>query len=235
MQFHESVPRRWPGATCVVAGSGPSLTQQQADSCRAAGIRAVAVNDAHRLLPWADVLYACDAAWWKEHDGALDFKGERWSSHSEPRNEKLDTAKRWGLHLVHGAHARGFSLDQRRINYGQNSGFQAVNLALLFGATRVLLIGFDMHIKSGYHFFGRHGHTLRNTDPAQFIKNFNMAATDLLAHPGIEIVNCSPGSALTCFPQMDLECALSTLSPEVSAATTLMTNSPLDSPTSATP
>lgn len=206
----EQIARRWPGATCVVAGAGPSLTWHQGEACRLAGIRGIAVNDAHRMLQWADVLYACDAAWWKEYDGALEFKGERWSSHSDTYagDHKLALANRWGLSLVRGAAIRGFSFDPHRIHYGENSGFQAINLAILFGCTRILLIGFDMHAKGKRHFFGNHPATLRNADPKVFIKNFNMAATDLKQHPEVQIINCTPGTALDCFVKMPLEQAL---------------------------
>jgi hypothetical protein len=60
---------RWRGATCIVAATGPSFTAEVAEACR--GYPTIAVNDAYRLFPWADILYASDGAW---------FAGERWSS-----------------------------------------------------------------------------------------------------------------------------------------------------------
>lgn len=213
MNLLASVPRCWPGATVVVAATGPSLTQEQADAC--VGLHTVAVNDAHRLFPWAEVLYACDTAWWFEYDGVPNFAGQRWSSHEEgvlSKNDKRGAAERWGLTLVHGTRAKGFSLNPQLIHYGENSGFQGINLAILFGAARILLLGFDMHnielpaknLKR--HFFGNHPTALRNTDPRTFIKNFNVAAAML--PPSIRIVNCTPDTALTCFERMPLEKAL---------------------------
>ncbi len=171
------------------------------------GRKIIAVNDAHRLLPFADVLYACDSAWWNHHKGARSFAGERWSSHGLCRksNDKSDAARDYGLLLVGGRDSHeGFSLDPDHIHYGSNSGFQAVNLAILFGARRIVLVGFDMH---GDHFFGKHPKGLRNaTSYAGFLRAFERAAKFLPAH--ISILNATPGSALRCFPMVDLHVAL---------------------------
>jgi hypothetical protein len=203
---------RWLGKTVVVAASGPSLTKETADACK--GVLTVCVNDAHRLFPWAEVLYACDAAWWHEYDGVLEFLGERCSSHSsskKDKNDKQQAADRWGLKLVEGRHGNGFSTNPAFIHYGENSGFQAINLAILFGARRLLLVGFDMHNPNGKrHFFGNHPKELRNSDPRVFIKNFVKAANPVLMPKGVQIINCTPGSALECFPRMALKDALVT-------------------------
>ena len=203
--------RNWP--VVVVAATGPSLHKQHADAVKRSGVPVVAVNDAWRMLPWADVLYAVDEMWWKTHDGCPDFTGEKWSSHTlsgrGKHNDKADAAKAYGLHLVEGANGDGFSLDRRRIHYGSNSGFQGVNMAIHLAAERcrIVLIGFDMQAGKKRHFFGDHPAPLRNTcNYGNFIKHFDRAAKML---PGrIEVVNATPGSALKCFPHVRLEEAL---------------------------
>lgn len=206
----ERAERRWSGR-CIVAAPGPSLTPEVADSCR--GERVVAVNDAYRLLPWADVLYGCDASWWEQRKP--EFAGERWTSHSlSPKNDKTMVADRLGLRVIEGRGNVGFSRDPGHINYASNSGFQAVNLALLWGADPVILVGFDMR---GTHFFGVHKPPLRQS--AQFgtwIGNFNKAA-EMLWHPRPTILNATPGSAMKCFPMVDLAETLG-LSPHHAAA-----------------
>jgi hypothetical protein len=190
---------------CVVAASGPSLTQQVAQACRWAPV--VAVNDAYRLFPFARVLYACDARWWEVHQGCPAFSGEKWSSHGEAarirHNDKRAAAEKFGLSLVRGRDGDGFSFEPGVIHYGSNSGFQAINLALQMGARRIVLVGFDMHANNGRHFFGDHPAPLRNNASyANFIKPFERAAKKLPA--GIEIFNATPGSALRCFPMVNL-------------------------------
>lgn len=205
MRLLPSIAPDWPGSTVVVAGSGASLTEPVAALAATSGHRIIAVNDTHRLLPTADILYACDADWWKAHDGVLGFAGERWSSHDEAKNNKLPCAEKWDLTLCFGRTLAGFSSNPAYIHYGQNSGFQAINIAILRGAKRILLIGFDMQ---GPNFFGRHPEGLRNSDKRVFVANFNAAMRADRAPKGVEIINCTPGSALKCFRNIPFEDAL---------------------------
>lgn len=204
-----SVERSWI-CPVIVAATGPSLTKEVAWACRRArwfdGWRIVAVNDAHRLLPLADALYACDERWWDAYAGVMDFPGEKWTTHEdgpEHTNCKESIAEKYGLRCVRGRGGDTFSTDQEVIHYGSNSGFQAVNLALLKGATRVVLVGFDMRLVGDKrHFFGDHPEPLHNrADYRDFIKPFQRAAQNCR----VPIVNCTPGSALDAFPMAELE------------------------------
>lgn len=195
----------------VVAASGPSLSKDVAWEVRKARwfgpYRIVCVNDAYKLFPNGDILYACDEAWWNVHEGAEEFRGERWSSQGDDKrhnDDKYKCAERWGLNLVRGKHSPGFSADPGLIHYGSNSGFQAVNLAIHKGATKIVLVGFDMREVNGHrHFFGPHPPSLRNSgDYKNFIRAFEQAPAP------VPIINATPGSALTCYPMMSLEEAL---------------------------
>lgn len=176
----------------------------------AQGWRVVTVNDASRVLPRADVLYACDEHWWDLHCGAPWFHGERWSSHNADADPKIDAAARHGIHLVDGRIASGFSFDPQFIHYGDNSGFQAINLALLFGAKRIVLVGFNMsHVGGRSHFFGDHPPGLRTIDDEHYkllVAPFRTAALRLPAD--VQIINATRDSALDCFPKISLESAL---------------------------
>lgn len=194
----ESVTPRWQ--SCYVAAPGPSLVPVYDHPV-------IAVQDAWRLIPWADVLYGCDAGWWNHHQGT-EFEGEKWSTHQGglySMNDKTEVSDKYGVRCVLGCDKPGFSLDPSLIHYGSNSGFQAVNLAILFGCTHITLVGFDMHKTGGRsHFFGEHPEQLRRgTNYTEFTRHFDYAQR--LLPPGIRIVNATPGSALTCFPMMTLE------------------------------
>jgi hypothetical protein len=197
----ECLKPRWSNRTVVVAATGPSLTASDLQNVRDAGLPLVVVNDAHRLAPWADVLYACDAAWWDVHRGAPGFEGERWSSHDPKQNDKLASAHRWGLRLVAGRDCDGLSGDPCCIHYGGNSGLQAINLATLWGASRLLLLGFD---GGSGHFFGDHPPGLRNAPASRFRTAFALAARSA----PVPIINCTPTTELACFPRMRLNDAL---------------------------
>lgn len=197
----------WTNRPAIVAATGPSLTIETAEKCR--GIATIAINDAYRRLPWADLLYACDDRWWFQHKGCLDFAGEKWSSHeSEKRNDKARAAETFGLNLVTGKDAPGFSLDPEYIHYGSNSGFQGLNIAILMGADPIILVGFDMQtVDRQRHFFGDHPPGLCNTvNYTNFVKHFDRAAKRL--PPEIRVWNATPKSALTCFPKVNLDDAL---------------------------
>lgn len=195
----------------IVAATGPSLTADVAQKVRAARwpakrARVVVVNDAWRLLPYADVLYACDLKWWKLHAAAVaaGFHGERWSTHEKIANDKSEMPI--DVNLVAGTAGDTFSDSPDLIHYGSNSGFQAVNFALLKGATRIVLVGFDMRVVDGRrHFFGDHPQPLSNHCHYElFLRPFRTAAKSCR----VPIVNATPGSAIDCWPRVDLEEAL---------------------------
>lgn len=211
--IRERIYPYWQDMTAIVAATGPSLTEDVAERCRQAherdpDVAVLAVNDAWKLMPWADALYACDAMWWRHHDGAAGFRGDKWSSHHPNGNDKIDLAQKYGLQLVTGKTEKGFSTDPRCIHYGGNSGFQAVNLAMLFGAVRIILVGFNLQPVGGQvHFFGDHPKGLRQTARYErFLPAFSEAAKRLPA--GVEIINATPDSALKVFPTMALDDAL---------------------------
>lgn len=171
------------------------------------GWNVIVVNDAYRLLPRADVLYASDFSWWTVHEGAKSFEGEKWSSHSHTSafcDDKREFATQYGLNLVQAFPGLDFSRSPAGIAYGEtaHSGFQAVNLALLFGASQVVLCGFDY---GGSHFFGEHPEKLRQPTAQQYAdlaRAFDSTTSD------VPILNATPGSALKRFPMVDLDEAL---------------------------
>lgn len=209
---------------CIVAATGPSLTPDVISYVRYVRIannwRVLAVNDAYSVMPWADAMYACDNHWWlAEGRDVSKFAGELWTSHEwidHPHevhiNDAREVVKKFPrVQLVQGQDGAEFSFDQQFIRYGNNSGFQAINLALLKGCRRIVLVGFDMRYVGGQaHYFGNHPKGMhQNTDEQyrKYIDKFAFAAQRL--PKGVSIVNATPGSALTCFPMMSLEDACS--------------------------
>lgn len=192
------VPKLWPGETVVCMATGPSLTPDDAASVRGTA-RVIVVNDAYRLAPWADCLYAADGKWWRWHHGVPDFAGMKYSI----RQQASQDAHKRGVVVLQNAGKRGLSLDPSSLSTGHNSGYQAINLAVHFGARRVLLLGYDMR---GSHFFGAHPD---NTKPpfALAIPAFSSLVAPLKAI-GVDVINCTPNSALKCFPTVRLRDAL---------------------------
>ena len=106
----------------------------------------------------------------------------------------------------------GFDADPRRIRTGDNSGHQALHIAAQTGAARVLLCGFDM---TGCHWHGPHPSGLKVTSEGvyeRWRRRFEVIAPELAAR-GVDVVNCTPGSALDCFRRADLVSELETECP----------------------
>jgi hypothetical protein len=192
-----SVPR-WGEPVVAVLAPGPSLPE---DADRIAqAVPAIAVNDAYRRAPSARMLYAADAKWWAVHQDALRFPGDRVSCDPQVKLPQVHV-------LGQSTDASGFDPDPTKVVTGMNSGYQATHIAMQTGARKVLLVGFDM---KGTHFFGRHPEPLRNTSDKTFelFRNrFERLATAAKVR-GIDIVNCTPGSALTCFRRSTIEIEL---------------------------
>ncbi len=218
-----AVPPIWRGATVVCLGGGPSLTGADAARCRGRA-RVIAINDAYRLAPWADLLYFCDHRWWSWHRDTAAFKsfaGVRVTLDARVAAEEPS------VHYVHNAGREGLNLDRGHLMTGRNSGYQAINLAVQLGAKRILLLGYDMRAVDGRtHWFGDHP---TETRPGVYVgamlPMFETIAAPLAAS-GVEVVNCTPGSALATFPMADLADALSCLR--------LTASCPSASPTAAT-
>jgi SAM-dependent methyltransferase len=213
------VEPRWE--SCVVAASGPSLTPEVVEACK--GQNVLTVSNAYELFPNANVFYSGDARWFEIHSKLADLQGEIWSTYDPSRKaeeNKENVAERYGINLIGVRYDEAFSLDPSYVNSGNNSGFAGLNLAILMGAKRIVLVGFDMrHVDGKKHFFGDHPSPLRNSPPKVFpawIEIFTKAAKTLPAD--IKVVNATPDSALQCFPAWGLEAALAWASPETVAA-----------------
>lgn len=195
-------PRTWQKQTAIVLATGPSLSPDVVEAAReahATGVRVIAVSDAFTLAPWADMLYSCDAKWWQHHaQEALKFPGLKVTCDSSVPFPSV-------LSLQIGGHT---GLDERptHLRTAGNSGHQAVHIAAQMGAEKILLCGFDMRrIHKKRHFFGDHPPYLHRNSPYEdFVRDFEPLANDLRKQ-GVIVINCTPGSALQCFPVGTIE------------------------------
>lgn len=141
------------------------------------------------MLPDADYLYACDRHWWNHHIDAVrkGFKGKLYTQY------RTEDERRWaeneGLTAVKGEHSPG--LGKNMLHFNANSGAQAINLAYLFGATRIVLLGYDMGKTGGRnHWFGNHPKGLNDGSYENYVEHFTRLASDLSGE-GVEVINCS--------------------------------------------
>lgn len=135
----------------------------------------VAVSNAYTLAPDAEALASTDGTWWRHYTDAQRFAGLKFS-----------------VGTIEGVHRLpGFAMST-------NSGLLGMHVAKLLGAERILLLGFDM---GGSHYFGDHPQPLPNTQACRF----DFFKEQFTHWGGPEVINCTPGSALRCFPIGSIE------------------------------
>jgi hypothetical protein len=168
------------GKTVAILASGTSMNQQVADATR--DCYRIAINDTYKLAPDADMLYAADPEWWLTHPEAFRFRGRKVTA----RNGILA-----GVEYV----------KPRAIPGGGNSALRAAHLASDEGAEKILLFGVDLNDDALTHWHGQHPKPLHNPTRSRFAAA--RAAWERFAGEAERppVYNCSPSSALTCFPR----------------------------------
>jgi hypothetical protein len=150
-----------------------------------------------RLCQWAEVVYGCDGPWWRARKGLPEYTGLKLAHDSSVCATFRDVHK---IEITNDDKLR-FDVPGL-VGSGGNSGFQALNIASQFGARRILLIGFDMHVGSGLHWYGRNSWSGSNNPAMVHLMRWRDAFTlqaPVLRRMGIEVVNASADSALRCF------------------------------------
>lgn len=198
-----SVPREWTMERAFVLCGGESLKAQRHLIPALRG-RIVAVKHGVLLRPDADVAF---------------FAGERCEEIAPPLLKAFRgtyIVVRGKGHRIFPPHAKrvwrtmehiGLSDDPTQVS-GYDAGTSAINLAYLFGATEIVVLGMDM--KGGRWFNGEIRHYLPQPPERDF--QVHMGPLPLIAadakRKGIRIVNCSPTSRVQCFEKQPLEAFL---------------------------
>lgn len=195
-QSQKTFPPDWSGYKVVCIASGPSLTKADVDRVKAWRFsgenRAVIVtNTTHTIAPWADVLYAMDSKWWqRSKTGQAEFQGlkitgKRRTTDNCPIATRVD-------------------FDQ-----GGNSGAGAMMLAKHWGASRIILLGYDcQYAPNGKrHWHGDHPVGLGNcVSLPKFPQQFTEIAEKL---GSVDVVNASRATALDQWRRVNIDHALS--------------------------
>lgn len=193
-----TVPREWNGERCFILCGGASLAQQVEFMPQLKG-RVIAVKHGVRLRRDADVAF---------------FAGERPAEIAPPllrifRGQYIvvrgrghavfpPEAKRLGRTPNH----EQFSSDPTMV-CGFDAGTSAINLAVLFGAVEIILLGYDMI--GGRWFSDKHYlPTPPESDFQRHMGPLPALAVDAV-RKGVRIVNCSPISRVMCFERQPLE------------------------------
>lgn len=201
----------WPNSTVVCIASGPSLTLEQVERVKewrcGADRYVIAINDiglTSRLplaVPDCDLWYAADDTFWQFYsEQALKASTLRVcaAKHaSELWHLSLDTTWR-----------EIFAWEPGKAASGGHSGFQALQIAINAGASKVILLGYDCKAQGKQtNAFGRKPNQIHRDSPYQTWPEWYLKLKQVLPRP-INIVNCSLGSAITAFGYTPIEEAL---------------------------
>ena len=217
-------PKMWKGDSVYILGGGPSLLSCDLRSIQ--GERVIAVNDGYlepvaaeypntnyRIRQWAAICIFGDWGWWDLHwkDWILDeIKGRNHPglqrfpglivSNNPPKNMWKIVEDAQGRVLPMKRVARGIPEDRGCLTWYDNTGAAAIHLALLLGASKITLLGFDMNRTEGK----QNWHSAIKKSPPESRNQHHADLHERLAvvvkeHPEygkIPVINASPGTSL---------------------------------------
>lgn len=190
-----TVPREWDGERCFIIAGGRSVSGQVDQITKLRG-RIIAIKQAVQLRPKADVmLLAARDDWFVCRDYFKLYRGPRIICRSNYPNMPRGT-----LYLRRSKEA--LSRDPQLLA-GLDAGASAINLATLFGAKEIILLGIDM-VQGRWV-------TKHPTMPVIPDWHFKLHLEGLqrmapeLKRDGIRVINCSPVSAVECFERRPLK------------------------------
>lgn len=195
-----SVFPQFPDGTIVCIGSGPSLTQEDCDFVFGKA-PVIAINRSLALAPWAEVAYCADARMWKWlHDDGTLAKVTGVRIGLERTSGGVKDVSAYGVHVLHCAREAGLSRDPNALHSGGHSGHQAINLAVLMGAARIVLLGYDGQAVNRQHeWHAPHPGSPKPPNYSAWQESLQSLVPSL-KRAGVDVVNCSPKTAYTAFP-----------------------------------
>ena len=204
------------GRTVALIATGPSLTPQQVDAARRKGFALAGCNNVWEMVPDLELLYACNEGWWNYYwsEALARHPAQKWTTNAQ-------AAQKYGLNWIAERNRPGLSKDPTVIHHGHGSGYSLLNLAYLMGAARIVLLGYDLRYAPNYsgamkqvgssprHYFAEYPEPLRHWPKQQVVNGVHVGLLELYRgvakQNAVEIINCTPGSALDCFARSDIE------------------------------
>jgi hypothetical protein len=185
------VPRVFPRSRVFVVAGGSSVASQPVGLLPPGEV--LAVKHAVLLVPQARVLFWGGRTWHLEAPAAL-------AAHRGPWKIKRTIDPAMPRDVIQVARTPleeqdRLSLDPRCLA-GACSGGSALNLAFLAGARQIVLVGFDLQ---GEHWLEDHPVRREREEAHERHRRAIDGMADGLAAAGVDVVNVSPTSALTCY------------------------------------
>lgn len=199
----------------IIIGTGPSLTPQAIELVNQSKLLKFGCNLTYRVIG-LDVLYVNNREFWQHYrDELAALTCAKWTYDES-------VAAEHGAKFIQGTWAPGLSHNPKVLHWGHGSGYELMGIALHYGVTEFVLIGYDLRFPAGYdgikkiaggdrHFFGEYPKELQhwtkfnmggNGELNGLLDMYRTIDADVL---GIRIINCSPGTALDFFEMGKLQ------------------------------
>lgn len=198
--MYGKVKKIWPNSTVFIIGGGPSILDQDLSPLESKHV--LGVNNAV-YLPIVDVLFFGDAKWyWWNVRAVREFQGPKYT---------LNKGVKWGwpsveqepVTVLRFKFKHLYIKDPGWIGWNKSSGAAAINVAVHLGAKRIVLLGYDMR-NDGRKNWMPHEWESTKQNPYENMREgfrFIKKSADRFS---IEILNATPGSALSDFPKVKL-------------------------------
>lgn len=221
------IKKRFEGNTALLIATGPSIndvTYEKIIWAVKRGIYVITINNAYQKFNFTHIHVACNDNWWRYYLGndplLKNLTCFKWTRYK-------DIAEKYGIYYINSIEKTGLSRDPSLVHINNGSGPMAINIATLSGFKKIILLGHDMKFDENYngrkkevgstprHFFGEYPKEMQHwpsvkiglSEPGVLdglIEKYQLMIPDL-EDLGVEVVNCTPGSALKCFRQSTLE------------------------------
>lgn len=191
--------RFWEGRDVYILGGGPSLVKFDWSSLIDRAV--IGCNSAFFL--GADICNICvfgDLKWWETFKWDLQsYKGLVVTNVRQLRDSDCS----WLFTMLR----KPKGLGHKSLGWNSNTGASAINLALILGAKRVYLLGFDMKLGASSK-VNWHDKQIQKCFPEvydRFKIGFENVACELNEKfPGCEIINLTEDSNLNAFPKQSI-------------------------------
>lgn len=197
--------RIWAGRRCFIIGGGPSLKDFNWNLLK--GELSIGINKAIQKIDPC-ILFSMDERFWTWYfDRVLD----------EDTLQSIDNYKGYKVYMKTGSRYinRGeiYHTDIYRerdsispslkegLGHGANSGYAALNLAIILGANPIYLLGFDMHgdAQGKQQWFHDGYPSVYEYDVYSCYRRHFENAAEAILKGGTKVINLNPASALKCF------------------------------------
>lgn len=218
--------------TAVIIATGPSLSSEQLEliqklhTAADSKLKVFTINNTYQVYPNTDVHLSCDGPWWRWYWNDPNLRDLAHKTNCQMWTWYPEFAKEFGINYIFGEEKlRGLSLDPRIVHINHGSGPMIMNLAIHYGVSKIVLVGHDMKFAKDYnpskqlpgsiprHYFGEYPKKLQHWPSVKvrqgildgLIEAYSDIKDDMDNRlSSVDVVNCTPDSALTMFRQSEL-------------------------------